>query len=256
MGKKLVDQEVQAYEERGFLDVPDLLDKDEITELRQRIEDIAELRMQGFPKDQIELEPGADGVYSLQTVRKLNACAENDTVLMQYAKSEKVLDVVQALLGPDLKLYSSQAFMKPPGGVEKPYHQDSAYFSIEPMALATCWIALDDVTVENGCLRVIPGSHRNGVLPHSEKWVVGDKIDMRIPASAFDSDTEVPITMHAGSCSIHHSLLLHCSRPNQTRHSRRGLAFHYMTAKSRWTDPEQPKPDYQLLRGREFPGCV
>ena len=256
MPTELAVQQVHEYEEQGFLNIPDVLGVDELLELQRRTSDIAEGKVQGFPKENIELEPSSGGLHSFQTVRKLKACAENDPVMMRYARSEKILDVMQSLLGPDIKLFDSQAFMKPPGGVEKAYHQDSAYFSIEPMALATCWVALDDVTTENGCLWVIPGSHRGGVLAHSEKWMVGDRVDKRIPESAFDRNTEVPITMRAGSCSIHHSLLLHSSRPNQTTHSRRGLAFHFLTARSRWTDPNRPKPDFPLLRGREYPGCV
>jgi phytanoyl-CoA hydroxylase len=155
-----------------------------------------------------------------------------------------------------VKLFESQLFMKPPGGVEKPYHQDSAYFTIEPMALVTCWSALDDVTVANGSMWVIPGSHLGGVVDHGEPWQIGDRIDKRVPASAMDLASEVPMVMPAGSCSFHHSLLLHSSRPNRTNHSRRGFAVHYMTARSRWTNPSKPAPNYRLLRGREYPGCV
>jgi ectoine hydroxylase-related dioxygenase (phytanoyl-CoA dioxygenase family) len=146
--------------------------------------------------------------------------------------------------------------MKPPGGVEKPYHQDSPYFPIEPMSLVTCWIALDNVTIENGCLWVVPGSHRLGPLPHSERWMVGDREDMRVPETEFNRNEEVPITLTPGSCSFHHSLILHMSHPNKTQTARRGLAFHYMTSKSRWTNANKSQPNYLLLRGQEYPGCV
>jgi phytanoyl-CoA hydroxylase len=252
----LSDQRVHEYEERGYLDVESLLTTEQLAELRQRTEDIVEGRVPDFPDEKLEFEPGANGVRTMLTVRKMNHCAESDPVLMRHAKNEKILDIVECLLGPDIKLYSSQAFMKPPGGVEKPYHQDSPYFTIEPMSLTTCWIALDDVTLENGCLWVVPGSHRLGPLPHSEKWEIGDRVDMRIPETAFDRNLEVPITLRAGSCSFHHSLLLHMSHPNQTPHPRRGLAFHYMTAKSRWTNETQPVPNYVLLRGQSYPECV
>ena len=192
----------------------------------------------------------------LLTVRKINDCAAHDDLFLRYAKCDRILNVVQALLGADLKLFGSQAFMKPPGGVEKPYHQDSAYFSIEPHSLVTCWIALDDVTVANGCLWAIPGSHRHGLLPHSEIWYVGDREDKRVPETEFDRRQEVALTLPAGGCSFHHSLLLHSSRPNETPNSRRGLAFHYMSSQSRWTDPDHPQPTYLRLRGREYPGCV
>ena len=248
--------QVAQFEANGYLDLPDLLTPAEIEELRGRTRDIAEGRITSFPSEYIEYEPGKKGIRDLSAVRKLNSCAGADAVFRKFSGHPKILDVIQALLGPDIKLFDSQAFMKPPGGVEKPYHQDSPYFSIEPMALVTCWIALDDVTLENGCLWVIPGSHLLGPLPHSEPWVIGDRQDMQVPDSAFDVSKEVPITIPAGGCSLHHSLILHRSLPNRTQNSRRGLAYHYMTAQSHWTDPDRPQPDFPLLRGHSHPGCV
>jgi phytanoyl-CoA hydroxylase len=110
--------------------------------------------------------------------------------------------------------------------------------------------------LENGCMWVIPGSHRGGPLEHSQVWMVGDRKDMCVPDSAFDRNREVPITMQAGSVSFHHSLMLHRSGPNNSPNRRRGLASHYMSARSRWTGSPEAKPDYPLMRGREFSGCV
>ena len=169
------------YQAQGYLDVEQLLQPNEVAELCERTHQIAEGQGADFPQQFLELEPGANGVRSAKTVRKINHCAENDAVFMKFATLDRILDIVEELIGPDIKLFGSQLFMKPPGGVEKPYHQDSPYFSIEPMSLVTCWIALDNVTVENGCLWVVPGSHCLGPLPHSERWLVGDREDKRIP---------------------------------------------------------------------------
>ena len=71
-----------------------------------------------------------------------------------------------------------------------------------------------------------------------------------------DLRREAPIVMPSGGCSFHHSLLLHRSGANTTSHARRGLAVHYMPSRCRWTNAAAGKPNYRLLRGREFPGCV
>ena len=245
----------REFEKSGFVVVDELVNADERLELCQRTADIANGLVADFPEQDIELEPNTN-TRSLHTVRKINQPAKNDRVFARHASNDKILAIVEQLLGPDIKLFGSQAFMKPPGGVEKPYHQDSPYFTIEPMALVTCWIALDDVTLENGCLWVIPGSQHLGPLPHSEKWTVGDRTDMRIPESLFHRNLEVPIPLKPGSCSFHHSLLLHMSHPNRSNEPRRGIAFHYMTAKSRWTAATPPKSEFLLLRGRSYPECV
>ena len=192
----------------------------------------------------------------MSTLRKINHGAESAAVLLKHAFNPAVVDIITGLLGPDIKLFGDQCFVKPPGGIEKTYHQDSPYFTIEPMALVTAWVALDDVTLENGCMWVVPGSHHGGALDHSETWMVADRKDMKIPDSSFDRASEQPITMKAGDCSFHHSLILHSSGPNNTSSFRRGYATHYMGARSRWTGPAADKPDYPLVCGAEFEGCV
>jgi phytanoyl-CoA hydroxylase len=247
---------VEDYQRLGYLVVEDLFEPQEIDELRERIVAVAEGRVPNFPDRDIEYEPGKQNSPGILAIRKINRCAENDSVFMKHAKNSRVLDVVESLIGHDIKLFASQCFMKPPGGVEKPYHQDSAYFTIEPLSLVTCWIALDDVTIGNGCMWVIPGSHSGQLFDHSQEWDVGGRKDMQVPDEHLDLRREIPIELKAGSCSFHHSVLLHRSGPNQTNTSRRGLAIHYMSSQSRWTHPTLPKPSYTLLRGQSYENCV
>ena len=242
--------QADIYRQSGFLICENLLSAEETQVLRDRTRDVAEGKV-SFPENDIELEPGVS-TRNLETLRKLNRCAANDPVFLAHAKNARILDIVEQLIGPDIKLYDSQCFMKPPGGVEKPYHQDSAYFNIAPMDLVTCWTALDDVTTENGCMWVIPGSHRDGLVEHAD-WFVGDRKDKQVPQQLLELSKESPIVMPAGSCSFHHSLLLHKSAANRSVNPRRGLAVHYVSAKSRWT---KPAPKLALLRGREYSGCV
>lgn len=244
------------YQKNGYVVVEGMFTPEELKSLRERITAIAEGRVPRFPEKDIEFEPGSNASSGIMAIRKINRCAENDAVFMTHAGNERVLDIVESLIGPDIKLFASQCFMKPPGGVEKPYHQDSAYFTIEPLSMVTCWIALDDVTIENGCMWVIPGSHRGEIFDHSQEWDVGGRKDMQVPDKHLDLSREVPITLQAGSCSFHHSVLLHRSGRNQTSTSRRGLAIHYMSSHSRWTHPTLPKPAYSLLRGQEYEECV
>src|SRR5438128_2439419 len=112
------------------------------------------------------------------------------------------------------------------------------------------------VTEENGCVRVIAGRHKLGPQPHSDVWMVGTRKDMKIPDRLIDRGRERLITMKAGSVSFHHSLLMHASAANHSAAFRRGYAFHYMSAQSRWTGDPAEKPEYLLLRGREYSGCV
>lgn len=238
------------YSNDGFVVVNEVLSAHELETLRKRMTEIADGRVPSFPAENIEFEPGAS------VPRKINQCAQHDEIFLTHAANSRILDVVEMLIGPDIKLFGSQCFMKPPGGLEKPYHQDSAYFTIDPPEIVTCWTAIDDATIDNGCLWVIPGSHRGKLLDHDQPWQVGDRVDMQVRTEQIDFSREIPNELAAGSCSFHHSMLLHRSGPNQTDQPRRGLAVHYMSSRSRWTDPSAEKPSYVLLRGQEYEGCV
>lgn len=237
------------YERDGFLIVDPLLSSETIGQLKERTGEITD-GQSGFPVESIELEPGATSV-SLATVRKLNDCAIHDPVFRAHADHPDILDIVESLIGPDIKLFDAQLFMKPPGGIEKTYHQDSAYFPLDPQVVVTCWTAIDDVTTENGCMFVIPGSHQTGILDHDQPWMVGDRQDMQVSDSLISWDQEVPLTLSAGGCSFHHGILLHRSGANTTATSRRGLAVHYIPGNVRWTDTENPAPELPVLRGRD-----
>ncbi len=252
----LSESQIVQFEETGHLVVESLISQAQLDKVREHMSAIAEGRVD-FPAAQLEYEPGTgDDRPAIERLRKINKGAAHDPVFMEHALNSAIVDVIEDLLGPDLKLFGDQMFVKPPGGLEKTYHQDSAYFFIEPMAIITAWVALDDATLENGCLWVIPGSHRQGVLDHSEVWMVGDRQDRKIPDAALDRSKEVPVLLNAGDCSFHHSLLLHRSGPNNTAQFRRGQASHYMSARSRWTGKPEDKPDYPLIRGREHAGCA
>ena len=244
------------YKCDGYAIVPNLLTSESLTALRERITELAEGKVSTFPTQNLEFEPRPKESGVPRKIRKINRCAESDSVFFENVTQPQIVDLVAKLIGPDIKLFGSQCFMKPPGGVAKPYHQDSAYFTIEPLSLVTCWIALDDVTTQNGCMWVIPGSHLGELHDHSQQWDAGDRMDMQVPDDKIDFSREVAIEMPAGSCSFHHSMLLHRSGPNHSEVARRGLAVHFMSSTSRWTSSADVAPTYRLVRGQEYPGCV
>ena len=250
----LTPQQVEQFDADGYLVLDPCLREEEVEALRHRVQQIAEGDSQ-VPEEAIEYEPGASR-RRMANLRKINGPSLHDPFFVDHARHSRLLDSIVDLMGPDVKLFGDQLFMKPPGGIEKTYHQDCPYFSIEPMAMITAWVALDDVTQDNGCMYVIPGSHKIGAVDHSEPWMVGQRRDMKIPDSALDRHRERAITLRAGGCSFHHGLIQHRSGANRTDHFRRGLATHYMTSRSQWTGDAHAKPEYHLLHGREYENCV
>jgi ectoine hydroxylase-related dioxygenase (phytanoyl-CoA dioxygenase family) len=254
----LTEEQKATFWRDGFLAVHDVLTADEVAALRGRTEQIIRGEIP-FPQQYLQLEPAlteeqkqtVDPVFQ---VRKLWQLTRYDPVFQEYARHPKVVEIACDLLGPDVKLYTDQMLLKPPfHGSAKPYHQDSVYWPIEPMELATCWMALDDSTLENGCMRFLPGTHRGG--PREHHHLEGPHIVPEGWEEMSKRPDEVAVELKAGSCTFHHSLVLHETSPNRTPYPRRAITTAYMRATSRYTG-EPPQPEYLHIAGKSYPGCV
>lgn len=248
----------QQFWEDGFVTVEGLLDPAQVEALNERTDAIL-AGTAPHPQRFIHLEPEqAEGplahIDKALVVRKICNLVILDPVFGKLLETPSVLSTVTEILGPDVKLLNDQMLCKPARyGSAKPYHQDSPYWPIAPMELMTMWIALDDATPENGCLRYLKGSHKNGPLPHDE--TLGYH---RMPAGWRDlpgSPEEVMVPIPAGSCICHHSLVLHETAPNTSWNRRRGLSVVFMRSTSKWTS-ENPQPKFRLVAGQAHEGCV
>ena len=120
------------------------------------------------------------------------------------------------------------------------WHQDVTYWGLEPPRAITAWIAIDDADVENGCMSVIPGSHRLGVLEHGKSGRTGNllSINQEVPEDLVDEVRAVSMPLRAGQMSLHDGMLLHGSHPNRSSRRRCGLAVRFTTPDVRQTCAE------------------
>ena len=199
----------------------------------------------------------------VDAVAKLNVPSRYDAAFDGVIRDPRVVDIIQDLMGPNIKVYYDQVFAKPPYAPANRYHQDSVFWKFFASNFqTTCQILLDDATPENGCLRFIPGSLNYGLID----W---DHLPHILTEDLLEQEVEIPLS--AGDATFHHSLTLHCSGPNTTPTRRRGWSIHYVSADTRYigspeetervkdldvlTGPE-PTNGWPLIRGREFPHCV
>lgn len=156
------------------------------------------------------------------------------SAFLDYVRTPELLDVVENILGSDIICWGAHTFCKPAGtGLEVPWHQDGQYWPIRPLATCTVWIALDDSTRENGCLRVIPGSHRTRTCYHHRLDERPDlALNQTVAEDQFDETSAVDVEIEAGQVSIHDAYMIHGSRANRSDRRRAGLAVRYMPATS------------------------
>ncbi|MGB1007845.1 MAG: phytanoyl-CoA dioxygenase family protein [Thalassobaculaceae bacterium] len=142
--------------------------------------------------------------------------------------------MVSQLIGPDLILWSMGYFGKPAvNGKATPWHQDGQYWPIRPLATCTAWLALDDATPENGCLRMIEGSHKERrLLAHDRNDSATYTLNQELPETAYDAARARDLVLEAGQVSLHDAFMVHGSAANTSAHRRRAITFRYMPANS------------------------
>ena len=148
---RLSQSELDKYYEQGYV-VPDVrLDDQDISRLKKAVTRVISSNPETRP----------ERLVSVHINRRNDEGVRGDSAFFDLANQTLILDCIEHILGPDLILWGCQLFCKPPeDGMEVPMHQDGHYWPIRPLATCTAWVAIDDSTVENGCLRVVPGSHR------------------------------------------------------------------------------------------------
>ena len=217
-------QEIDQYHEQGFL-VPEFrLPPDRLGQLRDALERVIEANPETRPEQ----------IGSPHILNGIGKGVTGDAAFLEIARDEKILDLVEQLIGPDIVLWGSQAFCKPQGdGMEVPWHQDGQFWPIRPPATSTVWIALDDSLIENGCLRVIPGSHREKTLhQHLKEERSNIALHQQIDSGVFNPSSAIDVELEAGQMSLHDVHLIHGSNPNHSTRRRAGYAIRYMPGSS------------------------
>jgi len=183
-----------------------------------------------IPKENIHFHEGlkwgtGTTIRRKEAVWQIYPILDHDSVIRDLCEKDKIRKTCECLLGSQTVLWSAQVILKPGrhGGCI-PWHQDISYWGKTPRV--TCWLALDDATKENGCMRMIPGSHLRGQLPYAFISVEGAPQDLRGTLDVDESIQEF-VPVKARSASFHHCATLHSSSKNTTPFRRRAIAITY-----------------------------
>lgn len=235
----LTQEQIQQYRELGYVAGPRVLDDRQIDRLKARIQEILDGQL-SFPDHlmgQTVEKSSAQG--QLPSVKLVNIFRHDDVFGLIH-KSPLISDLAYDLMAGPVRVWEDQMIYKPPfdNRAVLGWHRDYTYWDhVGPGNLGTCWIALDDATVENGCLHVIPGSHRwqysytrTNVDVQDPHWALRPE---NVPDGA--DTTPVSCEVAAGHCHFHHCRLLHGSYGNKTDNPRRSYVLHLMPGNIRRT---------------------
>ena len=141
-----------------------------------------------------------------------------------------------SIVGPNILLFGASMFSKKARDSRfVSWHQDAAYYGLDPQEEVTCWVGLTDADTENGCMRVMPGSHRGPDAVHEETYDPQNLLGRGQTVRGLDDRNAVYMPVRAGQFSMHHERTIHGSMPNPSARRRVGIAFFYMPTHVRST---------------------
>lgn len=279
-------EHLAQYNDQGLLIVEGFVDADECDQLRARAEEL----VQGFDPaevisvfstheqsrvtDEYFLTSGdkvrfffeenafhPDGTLKYEKEKCINkighALHDLDPVFNRFSRNQKLKHLAAAIGHEDSYLLQSMYIFKQPNiGGEVTCHQDSTFLYTEPIDIAGLWFALEDATIENGCLWTIPGGHRHGLKSRwrrapqieDDKNLAHAKMEFEVyDNDPWPNDQLVPLEVTKGTLILLHGLLPHCSFENRSPHSRHAYTLHLIGSNAHYP------PDNWLQRSAEFP---
>ncbi len=222
--RRLTQEEVEQYGEIGYLKNLPLFEGDAVETLQREFMEI------------VDSVPDSVDIYRVNNWHKANRW------FYELSQTPAILDYVQDLLGPDFNQWGGGFFIKfPHDEKEVPFHQDASYWPLDPRTTVTVWLAVFDADPENGCMRIVPGSHRWGDMPHEDlpdslnwsKMSPGEAAKSKyilwqqVEPDSFTEDQVVDMDLRAGEVSLHDNDLIHGSGGNTSDRMQAGITLRY-----------------------------
>jgi ectoine hydroxylase-related dioxygenase (phytanoyl-CoA dioxygenase family) len=221
------------YNEQGFVVLHDALTPAQVDELNEETVKVCR-NPQGEVNGITVADAGMSDLEALQRVLCIHFPHKLSDVFLRALAYQPIADLLTRAISPNIKCMQSMLFVKASGKPGQAWHQDEDYIPTRDRSLVGAWIAMDDATLENGCLWVLPGSHRRGIL-WPQKFHFDSRFDCARESYEFpwDDADSIPVEVKKGSIVFFNGYLLHRSLPNRAQSGfRRALVNHYMSAEA------------------------
>lgn len=213
----------EQYDEKGYIVLHDLFTEDETRRLKEEARRVLDEEEEKFRKE----TGNPDAVPVFRKTGVYVGLTAASPLFKQANSHPGIVEALRAVIGPKVDFWSDKiVFKNADTDFGSPWHQDHAYWfgSNKP----SVWIALDDATIENGCLQVVEGSHRKGYIPYVDKEGLG--FQRQLSEDLIDPDAVVTLEVKCGTGILFHDLLFHASFPNRTGKDRWALISTYRDA--------------------------
>ncbi len=221
--RKLTREQIDYFNEHGYVFPIDLFSEEEADANRRYFDKLLKMAS----------EAGLDS-YSV------NSWHTHCAGLYDLVMNDRILDYVEDILGPNIVCTMTHYFSKMPSDVKSVYwHQDASFWALTPSKVVTAWLAIDDVDVENGAMKLFPGTHLLGRIPF--EWVTDEEegVLSQHVHNPWRYGQPVSVELKAGQLSLHTDMILHGSQPNPSNRRRCGLTIRYFPPDVRGPEPER-----------------
>ncbi|SLN27940.1 phytanoyl-CoA dioxygenase family protein [Oceanibacterium hippocampi] len=242
----MTEQQLETYWLDGHVTVPDVFTAAEMDALVADMIDWGNEFLSGLGEQEkrwyLEDSPAGQAV-----LRKLDNPVFFRPSFRAIAGDPRLTSLVRQIIGDGLSVRFSQIFCKPPSiGGPKPMHQDNYYFGCDDRdGMVTAWLALDDATIENGCLHFADGSNKGPIYPHVAPE--GRAFDLQLTPEDIAKQTMTPAPVPKGGISFHHGNTLHQSADNRSNRWRRAVAMHFVNDSTVFATPALPYDDSLIV---------
>ena len=225
MGKILSQEQIDKYNHDGYLAVREVFTQDEVKELQEITDEFTyKSRLLTESNEDFDIDLKAGHSENNPKLRRIMSPHEKHPAYDKAMRNPKLLDVIEQLIGPNIRHHHTKLNNKAPGGgAQVEWHTDWGFYPHTNDDILEVGVAIDPMTIENGSLMVVPGSHKGPAYDHHENGVFVGAVNIK----EVDMDSASSIVLNEGDVSLHHVRALHGSKPNNSNHSRRLLLMGY-----------------------------
>ena len=255
----MTEDQKQSWNNSGYILIPNFVNKEFCDDMNNEVREIIKSII---PEDSAfshayageghiairEMKPSDNAKTIEDEISKLFRI-HSKGIFNSFIKNEKLVNLLEDILGPDIDCFLSQFIFKNPGAWGQPWHQDSSYFPFDKEPQVAAWLATSEATLENGCLVVLPGSHQEHLHEHLPDERKGSNYGYT-EIKDHDFSHETPMTLNTGDLLLFHSFLMHKSFDNKSNSRRTAMVYHFAETGTSFGEVDSPTNEWISIRGR------
>ena len=260
--KYLSQTQKQSWNEKGFILIPNFFPEDKCIEINQTVIDIVRSMVGNSEEfNHAYIDRGHIGIREMKPSHKIENIEDEMSkvfrlhqtgIFNEFIKRDDLLNIVEDILGENIDCFLSQFIFKNPGAWGQPWHQDSSYFPFDRAPQVGAWLATSAATKENGCLVILPGSHKEVIHEHLPDDRPGSNYGYT-EIKDHDFKKEMPLFLNTGDLLLFHSFLMHKSYDNKSNNRRTAMVYHFAETGTDFGELDSPTNEWISVRGKGLP---